>query len=174
MKFHLLAVSVFVCRLAAAQTAPVVLVATAEALDDEMAARIERHREERPAGWRTVEAPFELQAAIDAIGAEDCLILDDLTLWVANMLGEHDGEQIETLGAQAAWAAAARPGLTIVVSNETGLGIVPDNALARRYRDLLGRINAIWAQAADESYFLVAGRLLPLAPDEDLIRRHAG
>jgi adenosyl cobinamide kinase/adenosyl cobinamide phosphate guanylyltransferase len=160
-------------RLAAAQPEPVVVIATAEAGDSEMAERIERHREDRPADWETIEAPIDLEAAIDAAPPGHCLILDDLTLWVANMLAEHDEAQIETLGGQAAWTAAARDGLTIVVSNETGLGIVPDNALARRYRDLLGRVNAGWAEAAEESYFMIAGRLLSLTPDDELIRRHA-
>jgi adenosylcobinamide kinase/adenosylcobinamide-phosphate guanylyltransferase len=158
-------------RLAAAQQSPVILIATAEAGDTEMAERIERHREERPSEWDTVEAAIALAAAIEDAPADHCVIVDDLTLWVANMLGEHDELEIETLAGQAAWAAAARPGVTIVVSNETGLGIVPDNALARRYRDLLGRVNSSWAETADESYFLVAGRLLPLASDEQLIRR---
>lgn len=158
-------------RLAAAQPAPVILIATAEAGDSEMAERIERHRDERPVEWDTVEAPLELEDAIGQVPADHCVIVDDLTLWVANMLADHDQLEIETLAGQAAWAAAARPGVTIVVSNETGLGIVPDNALARRYRDLLGRVNSSWAEAADESYFLVAGRLLALASDEQLIRR---
>jgi adenosylcobinamide kinase/adenosylcobinamide-phosphate guanylyltransferase len=161
-------------RLGAAQTAPVVLVATAEAGDEEMARRIARHRLERPATWSTVEAPIELEVALNGIAAGDCVILDDLTLWVANMLAEHDEHEIEMLGSEAARVAAARVGLTIVVSNETGLGIVPDNALARRYRDLLGRVNAAWADVAGESYFLVAGRLLPLVSVEDLLHRHAG
>jgi adenosyl cobinamide kinase/adenosyl cobinamide phosphate guanylyltransferase len=158
-------------RLGAAQAAPVVLIATAEAGDDEMALRIERHQSERPSTWETVEAPIELERAIGEVPPDSCLILDDLTLWVANMLGEHDEEEIETLGGQAAWSAAARPGVTIAVSNEVGLGLVPDNALGRRYRDVLGRVNASWAHAADESYFLVAGRLLPLVGDRVLLDR---
>jgi adenosylcobinamide kinase / adenosylcobinamide-phosphate guanylyltransferase len=161
-------------RLAASQSSPVVLLATAEAGDEEMARRIARHRQERPATWSTVEAPIELEAALDGIESGDCVILDDLTLWVANMLAEHDEHEIEMLGSGAARAAATRAGLTIAVSNETGLGIVPDNALARRYRDLLGRVNAAWADAAAESYFLVAGRLLPLVSVDDLLRRHSG
>jgi adenosylcobinamide kinase/adenosylcobinamide-phosphate guanylyltransferase len=161
-------------RIAAAQSAPVLVIATAEAGDDEMALRIERHREDRPASWDAVESPLELEAAIEAAAPGQCLIIDDLTLWAANMLGDHSEEEIETLGSQAAWAAAARPGLTIVISNEVGLGIVPENALARRYRDLLGRVNASWAQAADESYFLVAGRLLSLISADELISRLGG
>jgi adenosyl cobinamide kinase/adenosyl cobinamide phosphate guanylyltransferase len=158
-------------RLAAVQPAPVVMIATAEAYDDEMARRIERHQAERPPAWETVEAPIELEQAIDDAPPEYCLIIDDLTLWVANLLGEHGEEEIEALGSQAAWAAAARDGMTITVSNEVGLGLVPDNALGRRYRDLLGRVNASWAQAADESYLLVAGRMLPLHGTDELLNR---
>ena len=160
-------------RIGAAQPAPVVLIATAEAGDEEMSVRIERHRDERPAGWDTIEAPLELEAAIAAAPAEHCVIVDDLTLWVANMLAGRDEEAIEVNAERTALAAAARAGLTVVISNETGLGIVPDNALARRYRDILGRVNASWARAADESYFLVAGRLLPLPSAEELIGRLA-
>jgi adenosyl cobinamide kinase/adenosyl cobinamide phosphate guanylyltransferase len=161
-------------RIAGAQPAPVVVIATAEAGDDEMALRIERHREDRPASWETVETPVELEVAIESAPPSHCLIIDDLTLWAANMLGAHSEEEIETLGGQAAWAAAARAGLTIAISNEVGLGIVPENALARRYRDLLGRVNSSWAEAADESYFMVGGRLIPLMAADDLISRLGG
>jgi len=157
-------------RIAAAQSEPVVLIATAEAGDAEMDERITRHRRERPAGWGTLEAPLELEAAIAQVPEEDCLIVDDLTLWTANMLALHDDEAIEAHAVRAARVAAERSGLTVVVSNEVGLAIVPDNALARRYRDLLGRVNATWADTADRSYFLVAGRSLRLNPADELIR----
>ncbi len=160
-------------RIAAGQAAPVTVIATAEAGDPEMARRIERHQAQRPAAWSTVESPFELQAAVAAVPPEDCLVLDDLTLWVANLLDGRDEDTILGLAAAAAAAAAVRPGLTVVVSNETGLGIVPANALARRYRDALGRVNAAWAAAADESYFLAAGRLLKLTAADELIARLA-
>lgn len=161
-------------RIAAAQSAPVVMIATAEAGDDEMSGRIERHRAERPSTWDTVEAPIELEQTINAVPHEHCVIVDDLTLWVANLLDGGGEEAILELAENAASAAADRSGLTVVVSNEVGLGIVPDNALARRYRDTLGRVNAAWAQAADEAYFMVAGRLVPLTGAEDLIRRLLG
>jgi adenosyl cobinamide kinase/adenosyl cobinamide phosphate guanylyltransferase len=161
-------------RIAAAQAAPVVLIATAEAGDDEMSGRIERHRAQRPAAWDTVEAPLELEQAIAAAPSDSCVIVDDLTLWVANMLDGGDEESILEPAQSAAAAAANREGLTIAVSNEVGLGIVPDNALARRYRDVLGRVNAAWAQKAGEAYFMVGGRLLPLTPAQELIRRLPG
>jgi adenosyl cobinamide kinase/adenosyl cobinamide phosphate guanylyltransferase len=137
----------------------VVFVATGEAGDEEMAARIELHRRERPPAWTTVEEPVELERALAAAPAAATVVVDCLSLWVANVF-EH--AQAETLAAAAAAVAAARTGLTVAVTNEVGLGIVPDNALARRYRDALGRVNAIWAAAADEAYFVVAGRALRL------------
>lgn len=158
-------------RLAAAQPRPVTLIATAEAGDAEMAARIARHQAMRPAGWRTVEAPTELEAAIAAASTDHCVIVDDLTLWVANSF---DAGDLEARAAAAVAAAAGRTEPTLVVSNEVGMGIVPDNALARSYRDALGRVNAMWAAAADRSYFLVAGRLLALEPAELLIEEYSG
>jgi len=138
---------------------PVVFVATGEAGDDEMAARIELHRRERPAEWTTVEEPVELARAVADAPGDAVLVVDCLSLWVANVL---ERGEVEAAAADAARLAAARPGPTIAVTNEVGLGIVPDNELARRYRDALGRVNAIWAAAADEAYFVVAGRALRL------------
>jgi adenosylcobinamide kinase/adenosylcobinamide-phosphate guanylyltransferase len=138
---------------------PVVFVATGEAGDHEMAARIELHRQERPADWTTVEEPVELARAVADAPGDVVLVVDCLSLWVANVL---ERGAVEAAAADAARLAAARPGPTIAVTNEVGLGIVPDNELARRYRDALGRVNAIWAAAADEAYFVVAGRALRL------------
>jgi adenosylcobinamide kinase/adenosylcobinamide-phosphate guanylyltransferase len=138
---------------------PVVFVATGEAGDEEMAARIEQHRRERPPHWSTVEEPVELGRAVAEAPGADVLVVDCLSLWVANVL---ERGVVEDAAAEAARLAAARPGLTIAVTNEVGLGIVPDNELARRYRDVLGRVNAIWAAAAGEAWFVVAGRALRL------------
>src|SRR5579859_439898 len=150
-------------RLAAAQPAPVVFLGTARADDVEMAARIERHRNERPGSWQTIEEPLQLAEAIGGVEPNACLIVDCLTLWVANALVVLNPETVEREAATAAAAAAARPGATIAVSNEVGLGIVPTNELARRYRDLLGRVNTTWADAARQAYLVIAGRALPLA-----------
>jgi len=146
-------------RLAEREGAPVVFVATGEAGDEEMAARIERHRAERPAAWETVEEPVELERALAEAPPGSTAIVDCLSLWVSNVF---ESQPVEALAASAAQVAAVREGLTITVSNEVGLGIVPDNALARRYRDVLGRVNATWAAAADEAYLVVAGRRLRL------------
>jgi adenosyl cobinamide kinase/adenosyl cobinamide phosphate guanylyltransferase len=149
-------------RLAVAQAraaaAPVTFIATGEAGDDEMAERIRRHRQERPEGWTTVEEPVELARALAAVPGGDTAIVDCLSLWVANLAG--DG--VEGASAEAARVAARREGLTIAVTNEVGLGIVPANDLARAYRDDLGRVNAEWVEAADEAWFVLAGRKLRL------------
>jgi adenosylcobinamide kinase / adenosylcobinamide-phosphate guanylyltransferase len=134
---------------AAAEGAPVTFIATGEAGDEEMAARIALHRAERPTDWTTIEEPVDVRGAIDSVPPGDTVIVDCLSLWVAN---GGDGAVL-----------APRAGLTIAVTNEVGLGIVPDNALARAYRDDLGRVNASWVDAADEAYFVVAGRMLRLS-----------
>ena len=131
----------------------VVFVATAEAGDAEMAARIDAHRAERPESWATVEAPRDLAGALRAAPADACVVVDCLTLWVANTMDEDAARE-------AASVAASRRGDTIVVTNEVGMGIVPANELAREYRDLLGRVNALWADAADRVLLVVAGRTL--------------
>jgi adenosyl cobinamide kinase/adenosyl cobinamide phosphate guanylyltransferase len=145
-------------ELAAREAPPVTFLATGEAGDQEMAERIERHRAERPAGWRTVEEPLRLREAVEAV--DGCLIVDCLSFWAANAL--EAGLDVEAEAAAAAAAAATRPGLTVSVTNEVGMGVVPATPLGREYRDLLGRVNAIWADAAGEVYLIVAGRALRL------------
>jgi adenosyl cobinamide kinase/adenosyl cobinamide phosphate guanylyltransferase len=150
-------------RLAAGSGAPVVVVATAEARDEEMAERIRAHREERPAGWRTVEAPLGIADAVRAVPGEACVVLDCLTLWVANALeAGADDERIDQEARAVATALAERPASSVVVSNEVGLGIVPANGLARAYRDVLGRVNATFADRASRALLVVAGRGLAL------------
>jgi adenosylcobinamide kinase / adenosylcobinamide-phosphate guanylyltransferase len=143
-------------KLAADAGAPVTFIATGEGRDEEMEARIEAHRRSRPAGWTTVEEPLDLRTALESAAADDTVVVDCLSLWVANLL-EH-ARQPDDL----APVAASRPGLTVAVSNEVGLGIVPVNELARRYRDVLGGVNAAWVAASHEAFFCVAGRAIPL------------
>lgn len=154
--------SALAVRLASEQNAPVVFLATAQPGDEEMEARIALHRRERPARWRTIEEPLRLREAIEEVDGAHCLIVDCLTLWTANALEQLGAEEAEARAAAAAAAAAARPGLTIAVTNEVGLGLVPGNPVGRSYRDLLGRVNAIWAAAANRALLLVAGRALDL------------
>jgi adenosylcobinamide kinase / adenosylcobinamide-phosphate guanylyltransferase len=150
-------------RLAAEAGGPVVFVATTEARDEEMAARIERHRGERPADWSTVEALLDLAGALAAAPADACVVLDCLTLWTSNALeaGWSD-ETVERVAEEVAALAAARTAPTVVVSNEVGLGVVPDTPLGRRYRDVHGRVNAVFAAAAERAFLVVAGRALEL------------
>jgi adenosyl cobinamide kinase/adenosyl cobinamide phosphate guanylyltransferase len=148
-------------RLAERWDGPVTFVATAEALDEEMAARIARHRRERPAGWTTVEEPLALREAVAAVDSGSAAIVDCLTLWVANTLGRDD-EAVLAEAADTAELAAAHAAPVIVVSNEVGLGIVPANAEARAYRDRLGAVNRVFAERAETAALVVAGRLLRL------------
>ena len=158
-------------RLASEQSSPGAFLATAQAGDKEMAARIAQHRRERPDSWQTIEESLRLREAIVDVNDDHCLVIDCLTLWTANALEAFGADQVGAYATAAAHAAAARTGLTVAVTNEVGLGIVPDNALARSYRDLLGRVNAIWAEAADQVYLLVAGRALALAKTDSLSGR---
>ena len=140
-----------------------VFVATAEAFDDEMRERIARHRADRDARWRTVEAPRDLPAAIDALNDDKAVVLVDcLTLWVSNLLlADAD---IPLAGRELCAAIARFEGTLILVANEVGLGIVPDNALARQFRDAAGQLNQSVAAAADEVVLLTAGLPLTLKP----------
>ena len=146
-------------RAAALGGAQVTYLATAQAFDAEMAERIGRHRLERPLGWRTLEEPLEVPAALG--GVRGVLLLDCLSLWVSNlMLRGDDDEAILAAAGALLQTQAGRGGPLIAVSNEVGSGIVPDNALARRYRDTLGRVNQAVAAASDEAWLLASG--LPL------------
>ncbi len=138
------------------------ILATAPTSDPSMAGRIERHRLERP-GWPTIEEPHDLPAALVEANEEALLIVDCLTLWVSNLMQRGDSED-EILDASSRSVAAvhARPGDTVVITNEVGLGIHPRSELGRDYRDLLGRVNCLFAAASERALFLVAGRVLPL------------
>lgn len=144
---------------------PVTFIATAEPGDAEMEQRIARHQAERPSGWVTLEEPVDLTRAIDEAGGERAVIVDCLTLWVSNLVfNGHDDQEIERRAAAAASRAAGRAGPTFVVTNEVGLGVHPSSELGRRFRDLLGRVNAIWSDEATGAFLVVAGRTLTLDP----------
>jgi adenosyl cobinamide kinase/adenosyl cobinamide phosphate guanylyltransferase len=151
-------------RLASSADRPVGVVVTAEPRDEEMAERIRRHRGARPSAWTTVEAPLHLAEAIGGVALDAFVLLDCLTLWVSNAIEANlSDEQIVDEAREIASALAKRDAPAVVVTNEVGLGIVPINALARRYRDTLGRVNATFVADADRAYLVVAGRALPLA-----------
>ena len=136
-----------------------IYLATAQALDSEMTARIARHRAERGHGWTTVEEPLELAAALErGAQAGRPILVDCLTLWLSNLMGAGRAAEAETARLRAALKTLPVP--VVFVSNEVGLGIVPDNALARAFRDEAGRLNQAIAAAADRVVFLAAG--LPL------------
>ena len=141
---------------------PWVYVATAEPLDDEMRARIAEHRARRGADWHAVEAPRDLAGALAGVRESGAVLVDCLTLWLSNrMLAEADLEA-ETARLETALADIAVP--VALVSNEVGSGIVPDNALARRFRDAQGRLNQRMAAVAGRVVLVVAG--LPLVVKE--------
>ena len=133
-----------------------VYVATAERLDDEMARRIEAHRARRGEGWRTVEAPLRLAEAIRRESVpRTCLLVDCLTVWLGNLM--HHGHDVDTARAALLESLAAAAGPVVLVANEVGLGIVPDNATARAFRDHAGRLNQAVAGLAGRVYFVAAG-----------------
>ncbi|AWN37877.1 bifunctional adenosylcobinamide kinase/adenosylcobinamide-phosphate guanylyltransferase [Methylobacterium radiodurans] len=144
-----------------ARPAPWLYLATAQAWDDEMRERIALHRARRPDGWITRDAPMDLPEAVaEATGP---VLVDCLTLWLTNLiLAEAD---VTAAGAALLAACAAAAGPVVLVGNEVGLGIVPDNALARRFRDEAGRLHQRLAAQADRVVFMVAG--LPMTVKTD-------
>jgi adenosylcobinamide kinase/adenosylcobinamide-phosphate guanylyltransferase len=138
---------------------PWMYIATAEARDDEMANRIAAHQARRGADWQTVEAPHDLPDAIAQAPANAALLVDCLTLWLSNLM--EGGSDIEAQIVRLQGSLTGRAGPTVLVSNEVGLGIVPNNALARRFRDLQGQLNQRMAAQAPRVVMMVAG--IPIA-----------
>ena len=134
---------------------PWIYLATAEARDAEMAERIARHRAERGERWETIEVPHHLAQAVTTAPPTNPLLIDCLTLWLSNrMLADAD---IDAEIVSLENALARRNGVTVLVSNEVGSGVIPENALARQFRDLQGRLNQRLAARADRVVLLVAG-----------------
>ena len=143
-------------------------LATAQALDSEMRERVESHRRQRKGRFETVEEPLDLAAALEtAAGQHDVILVDCLTLWITNLLGagRDVASAVDQLSDALSGIESAR---VILVSNEVGLGIVPDNPLARTFRDLAGSTHQRMAEICDDVYFVVAGLPLTLkgAPPE--------
>lgn len=155
--------SSFAQRLAENSGKQPLLIATAEAYDAEMAARIDKHKAERSAGWRVVEEPHALSLALRCTAAaETVIVVDCVTLWLSNILLA--GADVEAEGDLLADQVGALMGSVIFVSNEVGAGIVPDNALSRSFRDAQGRLNQKLAAACESVVLVAAGLPLVLKP----------
>ncbi len=151
----------------AEQTSDVVFIATGSPGDDEMRARIDRHRAERPAHWRTIEEPLDLGTTIRSLApSADLIVVDCLTIFAATLLetSYSDSAQQETRIADLCSALIASPCAVVLVSNEVGSGVVPPYPLGRQYRDLLGDINQRVASVATEVVLMIAGLPLALKP----------
>ena len=137
----------------------VTVIATAEARDEDMAARISRHQAERSPQWATIEAPVDLVPRLsDALAAADTVVVDCLTLWVSNlMLRGEDDAAIQKEAEALAALVAAPPAELRVVSNEVGLGVHPPTVEGLRFRDVLGLVNQRVAMAAHRVVLMVAG-----------------
>ncbi len=147
--------SAFAERLVLSADKPAVYLATAQADDDEMADRIARHRKRRGAAWRTLEVPLEVAATLQGLAADEVVLLDCATLWLSNHLlkgRDIESEQEALLSALKSCACSV-----VVVSNEVGQGVVPDNALARRFSEAQGRLNQHIAAHADLVVSVIAG-----------------
>ena len=147
--------SAFAEGLVVATGAPRVYVATSQVYDDEMAAKVRDHVAARGADWHTVEEPLDMAKALEQVQADQVVLLDCASMWLTNhMMAENDlAVKTEALIA----ALAAGEGRVVVVSNEVGMGIVPDNALARRFRIAQGKLNQKLAEASDLAVFVIAG-----------------
>lgn len=143
----------------AGHAGPKAFVATGQPLDDEMAERIRRHQASREAGWQTEEVPVDLAGWFDKEGRTyRTILLDCLTLWLSNLQGRGTPEsQVPDLVSELLRAIRTSKARVLVVTNELGLGLVPTEASARRFRDLAGRINQQFAREADEVHFVVSG-----------------
>jgi adenosylcobinamide kinase/adenosylcobinamide-phosphate guanylyltransferase len=151
--------SAFAERLANGMTGKRAYIATAQALDPEMAARIQHHRERRGNEWDTYEEPLAIGDLLVKLNERyQIVLLDCLTLWLSNVMAHTNGDDAVNSRSDVLVAAIKSfDGSSIIVSNEVGLGIVPDNPLARRFRDFAGMLNQKMAHAADEVYFTAAG-----------------
>jgi len=149
-------------RMAADSGLEVVYLATAQALDGEMAARIAHHRAQRPGYWHCVEEPLALADALRAHARADrCVLVDCLTLWLSNLLGDADGERFARERQALLDVLPDLSGNILLVSNEVGLGIVPMGELSRRFVDEAGRLHQALATVCERVLFVAAG--LPLA-----------
>jgi len=147
----------------------VCFIATAQGLDEDMTKRIARHRAERPANWRTIEEPYQIDEALKQSTETGVVVVDCLTMFVSNWLMRHEDKDeceqfVRRITRDFLALARTRQQKIICVSNEVGLGVVPETRLGRVFRDLLGRVNQDFAAAAGEVYLMVAGLPLQVKP----------
>ena len=137
-------------------------LATGQPLDEEMAERIRRHQTDRGREWTTIEEPVDIAAVIEREASQfDAVVVDCLTLWLSNLMGDPKRDPAAEITKLRDCLARRRDATLVLITNEVGAGIVPENALARLYRDLAGEMNQAVAAVSDEVYWLVFG--LPLA-----------
>lgn len=150
--------SSFALGLAGKLSGPAAYIATARPLDSEMEERIRNHKKDRGPGWETFEEPVDVTEKIIALKGYGVILLDCLTLWLSNLVEAGlDDNEIKKRAGRLASECRKTDAAVIAVSNELGLGIVPENALARRFRDLAGSVNQVMAGAAREVFFVAAG-----------------
>ena len=168
--------SAYALELAESLSGRRVYLATCPQIDDEMEGRIKLHQQQRAGkGWKTIEAPLDLSAAIDQSGDFDVLLIDCLTLWINNLLYEAEKrgdclseQQISDRCTELVNVCRQRGQTIIFVTNELGMGLVPADAISRHYRDCLGRCNQTIAKLADEAIFIVSG--IPLVMKGTVVR----
>ncbi|VAW02665.1 Adenosylcobinamide kinase / Adenosylcobinamide-phosphate guanylyltransferase [hydrothermal vent metagenome] len=160
--------STVACRLAQQSGSDVTFIATARPLDDEMRARIAAHVDDRPTSWVTIEAPLALSEAVAGVDTAHTIIIDCVTVWISNLVvetGLSHNEVLERVD-DLIEACLLRDAMTVVVSNEVGMGVVPDTELGRSFRDLQGFVNSRLAVSAQRAGLVVAGRILDLGTQE--------
>lgn len=160
--------SSFAIKLAKESNKQIVFLASCNPLDEEMKKRVKRHRQQRPKTWKTVEEPIEVAAVIEKAKKNQLIIFDCLTLWISNILLK---DQKQTLIKKRIIGLIEvlkhTPATVLVVSNEVGWGVVPENKLARSFRDIVGITHQQIAKVSDEVYLIVAGQQLKLKGGSD-------
>lgn len=156
--------SVYAEKLVENSGKPLIYIATGEALDDEMHQRIAGHQARRGEGWKTVEAPLHVCPALSLAAPGSVVLVDCVTLWVSNLMAADCDVEAEVR--KLCQLLDSLTSDVVIVSNEVGLGIVPENALARRFRDEAGRANQMIAEACDRVVFVAAGQALMMKEEK--------
>lgn len=154
----------FAVEKAAQLFAPTTIIATAEAIDDEMRTRIVAHQNERPPSWSTIEEPLAIDDAVMRVPDNHTLIVDCLVVWCGNMYHYEKEQSCDDVIDNFLSHIANRSGATLIVTNDVGLGVVPESELGRIYRDRLGRINTKVAKCCEKVLFFSAGHAVELSP----------